>query len=282
VSTLPTRVTYPDVARLGHHPGMNSHVTWPLITLKDLPEIEVVTDPSLQLVGWSGVPLLVDGVRAVIDVSNYLDTLHLASGHAHWFRYEFVPALAAFPEFAHFTKMSFVDWGLFRRLRAEVEYRPERSRTVLYIQSDGPERGPLGPYPRRSAVRRLLAEAFPHNLYTTWHSPEVYFRLAGACNCSVHVPGSWNNILDRAQWQMMGLGVCTISPTLHTTILGDQLVPGLHYLACRDDYSDLIHVVKGCLSDPGLAAAVGAAAAEFFVARGTPRPIWEYVKRRIG
>lgn len=279
---LPKKVVYPDLETLGHYQELDAHFRWPLATLRALAfgggEVAVVIDSSLKLVGWSGLPMVVDGVEVVVDASNYCDTHHHAVNHRHWFRYDFLSVMAAYPFYAHFPKMSFFDWQLFVRLCREVRFNPAQSSKILCVHGEG--RG-AATHHARVAARKTLETAFPRSVHTAWQDQESYWRLAGDCVCSVHVPGAWNNLLDRAQWQMMALGVCTVSPTIHNTVLGDQLVPDVHYVACLDDYSDLIEVVEWCRSDPRRTERIGDSAARFFADHGTPRRIWESVKARI-
>jgi hypothetical protein len=239
----------------------------------------VVTE-SMALVPYGGlaVPILVDGVRVVIDMNDYGLPRSEAWGEDHWLFYFHTPNLLAYPRFGYFASPSFSDWDLYRRLRAEVRYTAE-SDIVLnnqYVLDPPPD--------DRNRRRLLLREALRpvrDRVDETRTDQETFLRKAGSCLCYVHSPGSWPNMLDRNPAQLMGLGVCVIQPEILTTLGARRPVPGQHYLACADDYADVADLVWACAQDRAWCRQIGANAAALFARSLTPGPTWNRVLRRI-
>lgn len=134
---------------------------------------------------------------------------------------------------------------------------------------------------RRQFVRRLLSDRYGAMLDHRWTPAELYWRRAAGSLVTICVPGADNHHLDRGQHQLLGLGVCTVSPDTFIAPLEERLVAGDHYVACRDDYGDLIDKIEWCRAHRDECRQIGCQAQEFFQGHSTPRAIWQYVARRL-
>lgn len=281
---LPAKVRLPPEAVAAAHGEHSYHLqAWRYIagTLAALPEIEVEFDSALGMPCWSAYELSVDGWRVAVDISDYILVDASAAGFEHWLRFTYTPLFAAFPHIGSFPITSFVDWVEYQRLRGELNYRAEGD-TVLYSQQDYVgERLPSRKTERRQYVRRILSDRYGATLDSAWTSAELYWRRSAAAFVTVCVPGADNHHLDRSQHQLLGLGVCTISPDIFMAPLGERLVAGEHYVVCRDDYADLIERIEWCREHREACRRIGRQAQGFFQAHGTPRAIWQYVARRV-
>lgn len=238
-------------------------------------------DARLGMPCWSGYELRVDGVPLVIDISDYILVDPAAARFKHWLRFTYTPLFAPFAHIGSFPITSFLDWDEYQRLANELEYRAEGD-TVVYSQQDYEgENLPNRKTERRRYVRRLLSERYGSTLDDAWTSAELYWRRAAGSLVAVCVPGADNHHLDRGQHQLMGLGVCTISPELFMAPLGDRPVGGEHYIVCRDDYADLVGRTAWCREHREECRAIGRQAREFFQAHSTPQAIWQYVAARV-
>jgi hypothetical protein len=109
-----------------------------------------------------------------------------------------------------------------------------------------------------------------------------YWKKINGCLVSVHVPGFNNNILDRAQLQLMGFGCCTISPKLPELLPGYvPLVPGTHYLECKGDYSDIPSIIDWCKSNRDECIDIGLNAKGLFMNHCTPEVLTLWIKECI-
>lgn len=281
--TATLTISVPDFSALATRyrvtPGLLPFLGWLPATLRAASKLEVVVDPELGFTGSHLVyEILVGDQSVAVDVSDYLDTMgHVLDSPQPVLKRSFTSWCSPHAHLIPLGECSFTDWAEFRRLRETVRYEPGHS--VLHVQGFGWDRGQRGPGPRRSAARDRLTWAFPSRLDCEPSGQSDYFRRALRCGTSVHIPGSWGNSLDRAQWQLMGLGVCTVSPYLATYCLDSPPVPGEHYAVFRDDLSDLCDVVNDLLSDPTRAERIGLAASAFFAERGTPEAIAAWVGR---
>lgn len=132
---------------------------------------------------------------------------------------------------------------------------------------------------RRRLVKQILAENFQHSdisngkgrQYDFWKSHE--HALLAVC-----VPGATNNMVDRGHMELIGLGVCTVSPRLDTIFPWHKLLePGVHYLQCKDDYSDLADIIRDAEANKDLCKDIGNNAREFFNKYYTPTKYWQWI-----
>ena len=122
---------------------------------------------------------------------------------------------------------------------------------------------------RRTDVREILKGKFDVN-FDIVPQPS-FFKLINDCIVSVCVPGARNNMLDRGQHQYMALGACTISPKLVTILSWNKpLIPNIHYIECKGDYSNLIEVIEWCIQNKEKCIEVGKNAQKLFEETGTP------------
>ncbi len=290
--TLPTHFRVPDLDAVVPDRHLAHLMAYPIAAARGLADFghpaTVEVDPGLGLAWWSAYPIHVDGREVIIDVGDDCLLSPHAGRHPHWLKYQYISPFYMYPFLGSVPQVSFHDWAEYLRLSGEVRYDPLApgglpfaARPILHMQARGQDRGPLGPGPRRDLVHGLLRARFGDQVAGRLLPQAELWRLAAGCSISVHAPGSYNNSLDRGQWQLMALGVCTASPTLYSYCGDGPPEPDEHYVRCRDDYADLGDRVAACLADPGRCAAIGAAAAQFFRERGTPEGIWGYVARRL-
>ncbi len=131
---------------------------------------------------------------------------------------------------------------------------------------------------RRTDVRNLLLRAEKYldiSLTTQWS----FWSKFRNCLVSVVVPGACNNMVDRGHLEQLGLGVCTISPTLWTVFPYRQtLQPWIHYIPCKDDYTDLLDKIAWCRENRNRCREIGKNAKEFFLHYYAPQKYWQWVE----
>jgi len=200
-----------------------------------------------------------------------------------WFKFQSTSSHEPFGTVRPFPPCSFQDWNQYTTLCSEIQYRA-KSDTVLYVTRPR-LRLRAKQWAEDTTLRRTLVRNDLQTHLGDWVDMEFtdqlsYWRRAGECLVSVHVPGFWNNMLSRSQLQLMGFGVCTISPVLYTRLpdVGSP-IPDVHYLACRDDYSDLLSKIEQCRDNPDLCQSIGSQAQKMFQNTCVPEKIWSYVGR---
>jgi len=135
---------------------------------------------------------------------------------------------------------------------------------------------------RRNSVHALLRENF-NDVDTLADQNQIdFWKQHETCLAAVCVPGATNNMVDRGHIELIGLGVCTISPELHTVFPGRrQLKAGKHYIKCCDDYSDLVDIIKELQKNPTLAKSIGHNAKRFYEKYYTPAAYWQWIRENI-
>jgi hypothetical protein len=137
---------------------------------------------------------------------------------------------------------------------------------------------------RRTHVQRLLKRKYGDNLDLNWKGTQEGFWNANEdCLASICVPGACNNMLDRGHYELLGLGVCTISPFIPTVLPWNKnLVPGEHYIQCKDDYSDLVDKIEFCRGNRKESVRIGDNAKALFAQCSTPSRYWQWIDACIG
>ncbi len=234
-------------------------------------EIELVGDTAIDDAKYT---IEFNGKQIAID---YSDHLQLARTHADYdYYFKFHCSEGEHEQFDHvyaFSPISFYDWRQYFQLSKSIEYKAVGN-TIINRQK--PHGNALQ---RRRQVRSLLAKQYGDEAMLQPIDQVGFWEEVGDCLVSVCVPGSRNNMLDRGQLQYMGLGCCTISPYLITTLpYGNKLIPGVHYIACKDDYSDLVDKVEWCKNNRNACVEIGRNAKALFAATCIPQKLWEWVQ----
>ena len=132
---------------------------------------------------------------------------------------------------------------------------------------------------RRTRVQKMLRKRYGKDLDCNWRGTQgAFWRNNQHCLASVCVPGACNNMLDRGHYELIGLGVCTISPFIPTILPWNRiLVPDQHYIVCKDDYSDLIEKIEWCRDNRQRCVEIGNNAKDLFTRYCTPDKYWEWI-----
>jgi hypothetical protein len=254
---------------------------FPQIRVDSSTPTEIRESADLEPLDWSSFPILVDGTEVVIDFGDWNIIMPHASRHKHWLRFHFHSSYKNYSWLGSFPPATFMDWNHYDKIQCQIRERrdPETVMTILNNQNQGPDRDSRRR--RRFMVRGMLHHDFGDRVDFAWTRPDEFYAKAEKALCYVQVPGSWENILDRGQLQMMGLGIPTISPVLIDQCCDGLLQPNVHYLMCRQDYLDVPDLVRWCQKNREEAAAIGHNAWMFFQEFCTPLAVWSYVKDRI-
>lgn len=242
--------------------------------------IPVQVDFQLQPVGPAAFEFIVDNTTCVFDFSDYLLVDTRCRHYEHWLRAHYTAGFQGFPNIGPLSPVSFHDWRIFEKL-SRLEYKA-KGNTILHKQAFANEPHRQQITHRRSYARQLLlTQCGPFAVDVQLDEQSIFWQKALNCFVSVHIPGTWPHILDRGQLQLMGLGVCTISPDLWSAPLGERPEPWKHYVPICDDYTDLPEKVSWCDSNREQCVEIGSRAKAYFSKHCTPEAIWRFVKGRI-
>jgi hypothetical protein len=236
---------------------------------------------DLKPIDWSSFPILVDGTPVIIDFNDGHNFNGLSFQYSHWLRFRFHSNCKPYPQLGALTMTSFSDWARYDQLQQQVREQrdPYTVRTIMCNQhlSFANDRN----YRRRLMVRGLMHKFFGDRTEFNILPLDVFHQAAAQALCFVSVPGDWENQMARGQLQMIGLGMPTISPILYEQCCDGLLQPGIHYLACRQDFLDVPDLVRWLDAHPDEARAMSHNAWLFFQEFCTPIAVWSYIKDRI-
>jgi len=135
---------------------------------------------------------------------------------------------------------------------------------------------------RRNYVHKLLTDNFSDVDISSNSNQIDFWQTHEQCLASICVPGATNNMVDRGHIELMGLGVCTVSPELYTLFPGHtKLTPDYHYIKCKDDYSDLVDILNHLKNNPNICAEIGKNARNFYDSYYAPEKYWAWVLENI-
>jgi hypothetical protein len=189
------------------------------------------------------------------------------------FKFHYCAALhSAFPKIFPFSPVSFIDWGKYRALALVLRYAA--CGPVLNNQQPHTQN-----WLRRSAVQAMLKHRYGTEVDTALTEQTGYWRKINHSLVSVHVPGARIDILDRGQLQYMAFGACTISPRLRIDLpFGHRLVPGVHYVECARDWSDLFERIEHVRQHRDTCMAIGANAKTLFEGCLTEKALFRWIE----
>lgn len=131
---------------------------------------------------------------------------------------------------------------------------------------------------RRQYVQKLLTSNFNDVDISPYDDQLVFWQKHENCCFAVCVPGANNNMIDRGQMELFGLGVCTISPQLNTKLPFNHIAkPGIHYIKCRDDYLDLLQIINNINSNQTELKRIGNNAKQLFNDIFYPTSYWKWI-----
>lgn len=174
-----------------------------------------------------------------------------------------------------FSPVSFYDWQDYENNAFFINYKA--SGKVFYNQ-----RFYGNAEKRRKYVYEKLKDYYAENLDTKQRSQKTYFEKINEMGVSVHVGGYTECILDRGQFQMMSFGVCTVSADIPEILpYFKKIIPGVHYIKCKTDYSDITEKIDYVLNNKEKAIEIGKNAKNLFEETSNYKRLYDWIKKVI-
>lgn len=183
-----------------------------------------------------------------------------------------------YPLLFPFSPISFYDWQIFTHYRECIAYRTSPVSNLIVCRQL-----PYGnALTRRKHVQGILRKEYGDYVVTSIVSKENFWFEISSCMCAVFVPGSRNDMLDRGHIQYLAFGCCTISPPIINILpFNKKLIPDVHYLACKPDYSDLLDKIEFARTHIKLCKEIGSNAKKLFMETCIPYKLMEWVNACI-
>ena len=219
--------------------------------------------------------VLINGKKCLFDYSDYFD---IAGYNPKQFDFVFKFHLHAGVTYSEnvlpFPPISFYDWDAY--LNSNLSYQLNKNGVSMRQRSYG------GATARRDKVRNQLVKTFGKDAKTRKLDQDLYFLDVEDISLAVFVPGAQENMLDRGQFQYMALGVPTISPIIPELLTQGKFEAGVDYLACNNDYEDLIEIILDAQEHPEFLFSLGHSAMLKFLDSSSPKAIYFWFKRLMG
>lgn len=173
-----------------------------------------------------------------------------------------------------------VTWELYDWSQYAINYIATGNIVITHL----PERGFLTTpdYPDFGTYRKKCSNALERVSHSGRYIVDKNFKMPidflGQVNnvfLAVAAPGCCPYMLDRYPTQLMAVGCAVVMPETKYPMPGGLLVPGVHYVKCRDDYQDLLEVIDGCSKSHLIQ--IGNNAKKFFKRNLTPGPLCKYI-----
>lgn len=236
---------------------------------------------------WPDVSCVLDGQQIII---NFLDRSNWELSHLHpdvpYFKTQYDATVNVNPNvfpIGTIYGLSANNIGVetlteYDRIRTTGQYKCE-SNVISNVQ-----RIFGAAVERRTKVRDMLLDNFDYQhlkLTGQQMSAAEYWQSVLASLVIVSVPGSSMRTLDRNQVEAFGLGVCTISPKIHTLLPNGMLpVASEHYLECSDDFSDVVDLINWCKKNRNECRQIGADAKRMFDDNCAPVKLWTWISQQ--
>ena len=229
--------------------------------------------PSTEL-DTTRFTLNIDGENICIDFSDHTELYKNHKSYKHYFKYHYTESLHK--KYSHvypLSPISFLDWKRYFTLEKEITYTCNNN---IILNNQRPYAGALK---RRRKVQHLLASVYKTDVDFKLTSQLDYWKKINNCLVGVFVPGARNDMLDRAEYQFLAFGCYVISPYIKTILPYNQkLIPGIHYISCKSDYSDLIEKIEWCKNNRKKCIEIGKNAKHLFMAFCLPRQIVRWME----
>jgi len=242
-------------------------------------EIEMVPATNFDCRSTVSIDCMIDGHLCKFDFNDHeIIDRDVSERYKAYFKFHFHSSHLEGPREKNlfpFSPVNFHDWGLYERLEPMINYVAKGK--ILNNQA------PAGAaIERRNLVHTMLRKTYGNQLDAGRYPKEEFYKLINNASAIVCVPGARNNMLDRGQGQQMGFGACTISPKLNTRLsYHGMLLPGIHYVECKPDYSDLIEKVNWVRENKAEAVQIGKAAKKLFLETSTPEKQVEWIRKCV-
>lgn len=234
-------------------------------------QLEIVENTAVH----SGFTVDIDGTTAYIDFGDHPSIFEKYKQYKVYFKFHYTKQHERLKNVLPFAPVSFNDWKEYRTLRSEINYKCN-SNIVLNMQ-----RPFLSALERRRFVQKLLKGKYGEQVETEYGLSQLaYWKKINNCLVHVFIPGARSDILDRGHLQYIGFGCCTIAPLIADILpYYKNLIPGIHYIQIKSDYSDLIDKIEWCKSNREECIEIGNNAQRLFDETCTPSSLKTWIEK---
>lgn len=211
--------------------------------------------------------------KVFFDYSDYHRIVKTCPKNVPYFKYHHSSFSKKFKNVFPFTPTSFTNWEQYFELSNGIHYKAAGDLIICKQKPYG------NAVERRKKVLGMLKKKYKGSITTKSDDPQrVFWKMISECLVAVFVPGATNDMLDRGHLQYLAFGCCTIAPPIVDRLpYGKKLLPGVHYIQCAPDYSDLIEKIEWCREHRAVCRKIGRYAKKLFLKTSTPNKLLEWL-----
>jgi hypothetical protein len=177
-----------------------------------------------------------------------------------------------------------ITWELYDKMCAETCYKAVGNKIFTYF--DTSREFPEDPaYPLLGTYRRVWKEiSKTMDGYEIDSAPTIPMKIierVNDCMVAVTAPGTMPLQPDRTLMLLLSCGCGVITPRIPEVFHNEQLVEGVHYIACKEDYSDVADIIKEIDGRHEMLTQIGFNAKTWFRRNMTPNAIWSLIKKSV-
>lgn len=170
-------------------------------------------------------------------------------------------------------------WSLYEWAQFAVNYQATGNKILTYINLDrdfhpmpGAEKfGSFRPAWLK-VIETIKDQYIIDNEITT---PQKIFERINKSLVAVVAPGALTFLLDRTPFLLMSAGCAVIMPEITYPLPDGGLISGIHYLKCRDDFTDIPDLLK---TPRNHLIQLGINAKKYFSRNLTPINLWKNIE----
>jgi len=177
-----------------------------------------------------------------------------------------------------------ITWELYDKMCAETCYKAVGNKIFTYF--DTSREFPETPvYPLLGTYRKVWKETSKTiEGYVIDSSPTMPVKIierVNECLVGITAPGTMPEQPDRTLMLLLASGCGVITPKIPDVFHNEQLVDGIHYISCREDYSDIAEILKEVDGRHEMLTQIGFNARTWFRRNMTPGAIWNLIRKSV-
>lgn len=225
--------------------------------------------------GVNAYSCVLNDKQLIMDFSDHTPLqLNPADFKSPYFKWHYSLEVSGYPANVHpLCVLQDYDYEEYQRIQTQVNY------TANGELITNNQRCVAGAKERRALAQRRLLKAYGANASVAVIPQKNWWLSHNDCLVSVAVPGARNDMLDRGQMELMGLGVCVVSPVIVTVLAGGRtLEPFKHFVPVEGTYNNLIDMIEWCRKHRSECVEIGKNAKLLYDEVATPQRYWSHIK----
>lgn len=177
-----------------------------------------------------------------------------------------------------------ITWELYDRMCSECCYKAIGNKIFTYFDTnryfpETPDYPLLGTY--RKVWKEISTTIDGYVIDSNPTPPIKIIDRVNDCLLAVTAPGTMPLQPDRTLMLLLASGCGIITPKIPDVFHNEQLVDGIHYISCKEDYSDVVDIIKDVDGKHEMLTQIGFNAKTWFRRNMNPSAIWNLICKSV-